>query len=144
MTADFIISRLPSDDTMTAQYIISAILLGLICLIASTVIIYWHTTTRGSWRSWPAGQSLMGLLIIIAVGFGVGALNRFLGEYLAKDYILIGLYASFAGALVVIGLTVRKEMREGKARLLTKQKATAGPVTITVATLNEEKAEDDE
>lgn len=128
---------------MSNQYFITLTLLALISLISSAVIIYWHTTTRGSWRHWPAGRSLMGMLIIIAVGFGVGALNRLLGDYAAKDYILTGLYASFVGALVVIGLTIRKEMRAGKARLRGKLNPASGPVSVIVATRNEEEPDDE-
>lgn len=129
---------------MTTQYFVTMVLLAVISIIASWVIIYWHTITRGSWRQWPAGQSLMTMLIIIAVGFGVGAANRLIGDYHVKDFILMGLYAAFAGALVVIGLTIRKEMRAGKQRLREKGKTEPGPVIVTVASINEEKAEEDE
>lgn len=127
---------------MTVEYVTTALLLTLISSIAFTVIIYWHITTKGTWRHWPAGQSLMGLLVIIAVGFGVGALNRLLGNYPAKDFILILLYTAFAAALSVIGLTIRKEMRAGKRRLRRKAHPATGPVIIAVATTNEETDDD--
>lgn len=125
---------------MSLQSIITAVLLLGISLIASTVIGYWHGVTRGTWRQWPAGQSLMALLVIIAVGFGFGGVNRFLGDYAAKDFILIALYTTFAAALVIIGLTIRKEMHDGKERLRQhKPKDPTGPVIITVATTNQEQ-----
>lgn len=118
--------------------LISAILLGIIPLVAGTVCIYWHVATKGTWRQWPAGRSLMGLLAIITVGFGYGVVNRFLGPYAAKYAVAVGLYALFVGALVFIGLTIRKEMRSGKAKSTAKYPIHTGPVTVIVATTNEE------
>jgi hypothetical protein len=129
---------------MTIQDYISAGLLGIISLVAGWVALYWHLATKGTWREWPAGQSLMGLLGIITVGFGFGVVNRFLGQYPGRQVIGILLYAAFVGAIIWIGLTVRKEMRNGKQRLRGKCPTQTGPVTVTVATKNEEKVADDE
>ena len=32
---------------------------------AFVVILYWHLSTKGTWKDWPAGRSLMTLLMII-------------------------------------------------------------------------------
>lgn len=124
---------------MTIQEIISAVQLGVIAAVAAWVAIYWHIATKGTWRDWPAGQSLMGLLTIIAVGFGFGVINRFLGSYPAKATIMLILYTLFVTAIIWIGLTVRKEMRRGKAKQRSKYPTHTGPVSVIVASKNEEE-----
>ena len=119
---------------------ISAILLAAIAITAGSVIIYWHMANKGTWRQWPAGRSLMGLLGIITVGFAFGAANRWLGDYATKYHFATALYGLFLGALFFIGSTIRSEMRAGKARA--KAKDSTGPVTIIVASNNEEKTDD--
>lgn len=109
-----------------------------ISAIAFTVIIYWWKATKGTWKHYPAGRSLMGLLGIIAVGFGWGVISRILGDYPGRSIIAVTLYLSFIGALVLIGLTIRKEMRLGKRRMRERFPTHTGPVTVTVATKNEE------
>lgn len=96
--------------------LISAILLGLVAFSAGTVCAYWHLATRGTWRDWPAGRSLMGLLGIITVGFGYGVVNRFLGAYPSKYAVAVLLYALFIGAIWVIGFTIRHELRRGHTK----------------------------
>ena len=110
--------------------------------VAGSVAVYWHVMTKGTWRHWPAGQSLMGLLAIIAVGFSFGVLNRLLGDYPGRSLAGIVLYALFVGAIVMIGVTIRKEMRYGKKKLREKHPDHTGPLTVVVATANEEKADD--
>jgi hypothetical protein len=127
---------------MTIESIISAAFLGVVSVVAAWVAIYWHVMTKGTWRHWPAGQSLMGLLGIIAIGFGWGVINRFLGYYPARSVIGILLYALFVGAIIMIGLTVRKEMRHGKKKLRDKHPDHTGPMTVVVATTNEERPDD--
>jgi small-conductance mechanosensitive channel len=121
---------------MNLNDIISAVLLGIISLVAGWVAVYWHVATKGTWRQWPAGRSLMGLLAIITVGFGFGVVNRFLGQYPARSAVGIILYTLFVGAIIIIGLTVRAEMRAGKRKLRQKKPDANGPVTVTVATEN--------
>lgn len=122
---------------------ISAVLLGAIALVAGAVVVYWHIATKGTWRHWPAGRSLMGLLIIIMAGFGFGVINRYLGDYPAKFPIATALYGLFLGALAFIGSTIRAEMRAGKARARAKDTTpSTAPVTIVVASTNEESPND--
>lgn len=118
----------------------SAILLTIISITATVVVIYWHVATGGTWRQWPAGRSLMGLLGIIAVGFGFGVVNRFLGAYPAKYAVAVLLYALFVGAIIFIGLTIRKETIRGKAKANhpSVPPPVAGNVDMTVATEKEE------
>lgn len=127
---------------MTIESIISAALLGVISVVAAWVAIYWHVMTKGTWRHWPAGQSLMGLLSIIAIGFGFGVFNRLMGQYPGRAAIGMILYALFVGAIIMIGLTVRKEMRHGKKKLREKHPDHTGPLSVVVATTNEERPED--
>jgi hypothetical protein len=80
----------------------------------------------------------MGLLGIISVGFGYGVANRFLGDWAGKAAFTMALYALFVWAIIWIGLTIRKEMRFGKKRSTTKHPIHTGPVTVVVASKNEE------
>lgn len=121
--------------------VISAILLGAIPITAGTVVAYWHRATRGTWRQWPAGRSLMGLLGIITVGFAYGVVNRFLGNYPAKFAVAVLLYALFIGAIIFIGLTIRKETILGKAKANHPASAPPAPssnIDMTVASEKEE------
>lgn len=122
---------------MTIETIIIATLLFIIGGTAATVVAYWHFTTKGSWKQWPAGQSLMALLIIIGVGHGWGGANRLLGDYALKQPILMCLYAVFALALVRIGITIHKEMVAGRAKLHTPEHGD-GVVALVIATTKEE------
>jgi hypothetical protein len=117
---------------------LTTILLGIIAAVAAWVIIYWHVATKGTWKEWPAGRSLMGLLGIIAVGFGYGVFNRLLGPWPGQPVTSMVLYAAFVWAIIWIGLTIRKEMRFGKKRSAEKFPIHTGPVTVVVASKNEE------
>lgn len=118
--------------------IASALFLGLVSVTATWVIVYWHIATKGTWRGWPAGRSLMGLLGIISVGFGFGTINRFIEIPLGKTFVGVLLYALFEAAIIFIGLTIRKEMRRGKKKIVSKSPDRTGPVAIIVASRNEE------
>lgn len=122
---------------MSIEIIIVTALLLAISIIACIVILYWHTSTRGTWRQWPAGRSLMGLFVIIAAAFGWGGVNRMLGDYALKQPILTALYACFAVALAVIGLTIRKELTNGRARLAENPPTDTGVIAVVMATTEE-------
>lgn len=125
---------------MTAP-LLNVILIGVVSLIAFETVIYWHVNTKGTWREWPAGRSLMYLLMIIAFGFGYGVVNQFLGQYPARPFVGFGLYMLFIGALIVIRFTIRAEMRRGDRRLKTKLPTHTGPIDVVVATENQEREE---
>jgi uncharacterized membrane protein YfcA len=112
-----------------------------VCFTAIGVIIYWWRATRGSWMDWPAGQSLMGLLAIIAVISGWAGLNTFVlpPRYEWKIFSYFVLYGVLELSLLWIGRTIRNEMRRGKARQVKKKVPATGPVTVVVATENKEK-----
>lgn len=118
--------------------ILSAVPTFVISAIASTIIIYWWKATNGTWKDYPAGRSLMGLLGIIAVGFAYGVVSRLAGDYPGRTLIAVAMYLTFIAALLYIGVTIRQEMRYGKQRLRAKSAAQSGPVIVTVATTNEE------
>jgi uncharacterized membrane protein YfcA len=120
------------------QPITTFVLTAIVSLIALESVFYWHRKTRGSWRRWPAGRSLMYLLIIIGVGFGYGVANQLLGQYAARPYVGFGLYLMFIAALIVIRLTIRSELRNGKKRLKNKHPTHTGPLNVPVASENEE------
>jgi hypothetical protein len=119
------------------------IMIGVISLVALETVWYWHRGTRGTWKEWPAGRSLMYLLLIIGVGFGYGVVNQLLGQYAIRPFIGTALYLAFIGALLIIRLTIRAEMRRGqRTPLKTVLPTTTGPIDITVATKNEESSHD--
>lgn len=127
---------------MSMITIITTSLLLLIFVLSVTVITYWHLATHGTWRKWPAGQSLMALLTIIALGFGWGGVNRLLGDYALKQPILLVLYGLFAVGIAMIGVTIHKEMAAGKERQAAKApEEQTGLITIVVATTNEENTD---
>lgn len=127
--------------------IINSLLLGLISLASFIVIAYWWVATKGTWRQWPAGRSLMGLLGIIAVGFGFGVINALIGVqgYPAKPYIGFALYVVFVGSIIFIGFTIRREMSRGRS--IEHHPASAHPTTgtidITVATDTDKEPSND-
>jgi protein-S-isoprenylcysteine O-methyltransferase Ste14 len=121
--------------------LVNVILIGVVSLIAFETIIYWHTNTKGTWKNWPAGRSLMYLLLIIAFGFGFGVFNQFLGDYSLRPHIGFVLYVLFIGALIVIRITIRAEMKRGKQRLKATLPTTDDTIDVTVATENEESNE---
>jgi hypothetical protein len=118
---------------MTAP-LINVICIGIVSAIAFETVWYWHRGTRGTWRDWPAGRSLMYLLLIIAFGFGYGILNQFLGQYGARPFVGFGLYLLFIAALIIIRLTIRKELRTGRSKAAHPSTQT---IDITVATEKE-------
>lgn len=119
--------------------LLNVILIGVVSLVAFDIIIYWHRNTKGTWREWPAGRSLMYLLSIIALGFGYGVINQFLGQYAARPFVGFLLYMAFIGALIVIRFTIRSELRRGKSRLKDKFPLHTGPIDVVVG---EEKEAD--
>lgn len=122
---------------MTPSFVI--VFVAMVSLVAFETIIYWHRITRGTWKQWPAGRSLMYLLLIIAFGFGYGVLNQFLGDYPAKPYVGFGVYTLFIAALLVIRLTIRAEMKAGHRRVTATLPVNTGHVDVVVATENKEK-----
>lgn len=113
---------------------------------AAAIVIYWWVVTRGSWMQWPAGRSLMGLLLIITVITAWAGLNTFVlpPRYDGKILSYFALYAIFEVALIVIGATIHREMKRGKARLKQKKPHNpSGPVSVIVASTNEEDPDDD-
>lgn len=129
-----------------------AILQTLIAAIAASVIVYWHVATRGAWSHWPAGRSLMALLGIITVGHAWRGVNRLVGaEYVSKDPVSVVLYAVFAMTLVLVGFTIRRELRAGKARVVVADEEPADPsdlptgmVAVVLTTTTKEKSNDNE
>lgn len=119
---------------MTAP-LINVIFIGIVSAIAFETVFYWHRNTKGTWRDWPAGRSLMYLLLIIAFGFGYGIVNQFLGQYAARPFVGFGLYVLFIAALVVIRLTIRTELSRGRSmEHHPSNHPKTGTIDITVAT----------
>ncbi|WP_324644143.1 hypothetical protein [Pseudarthrobacter sp. LT1] len=122
---------------------LNAAVIGLVGLVTIGLMVYWHRSTRGSWKLWPAGRSLMTLLGVIVIITVNAAVNVLLPRYPGKVELYFGLYLLLLGALIHIGYTIRAEMRAGKARQMQKSKrGTTGPVTVVVATENKETPDD--
>lgn len=101
---------------MTLLLILNFALIGLVAAVALTIMIYWHFATRGAWRAYSSGRSLMGLLVIIFFITGNAAVQWAVPlpvEVKAPFY--FALYLIFAYALAMIGFNIRKEVRRGKA-----------------------------
>jgi hypothetical protein len=78
----------------------------------------------------------MGLLGIIAVGFGYGVINALIGPdgYPGKPVIGFGLYLIFVGSIIFIGATIRKEIQRGRSKEHHPSNPPTGTIDITVAT----------
>lgn len=125
---------------------LNGIFMLIVSLTAVVVMAYWWTATRGSWMDCPAGRSLMGLLGIIAVLTAWAGLNTFVlpAWYDWKIVSYFALYGIFELALIVIGITIRREMIRGAARAKQKLKnPKTGPVSVVVASENKETVNND-
>lgn len=127
---------------MTSPLFIVA-LIGIVALVALETVVYWHVVTGGTWRDWPAGRSLMYLLLIIAGGFGFGTLNQFLGQYPARPLVSFALYALFISALIVIRLTIRAEVKRGNKQDQVKTKLPIRGSSRDIAVASENRETDD-
>lgn len=126
---------------MTAYQLLNVIMISVVSLVAFETIFYWWRATKGTWKQWPAGRSMMYLLMIIAFGFGFGAINRVFGEYEARSVVSYLLYAAFIGGLIFIRRTIAAEMKRGERRQHKADMTTStAPVTIIVATENREQS----
>jgi hypothetical protein len=120
---------------------LNGIFMLIVAGTAIAVMAYWWAATKGSWMDWPAGRSLMGLLAIIAVISGWAGLNTIVlpPRYDGKIISYFVLYGLLETALVIIGVTIRREMKRGAERARKKQeKPSTGPVTVVVASENKE------
>lgn len=117
---------------------LNALVIALVGVVTLVVMVYWHVSTKGTWRKWPAGQSLMLLLGIITIITVNSAINILLPMYWGKVELYFGLYAVLLFAIAFIGWTIRREMRRGKARMHQNKNPKTGPVSVIVATTNEE------
>lgn len=116
-------------------------LMMIVSLTALAVIIYWWVATRGSWMEWPAGRALMGLLGIIVIISGWAAMNTLWlkGPYPGKAHLYFALYAALEVSLLIIGITIKREMRRGRERRRqVKRDKQTGPITVVVASTTKE------
>lgn len=129
---------------MSTLFIIVTALKITVSLTAAWTILYWHITTKGTWRQWPAGRSLMALLTIICIGYAWRVVNRLTPDYALEEPLLGVLYVCFSIALIKIARTIRKELAAAKVG----PAAQAGdpntdPVALVVATTTTEESPDD-
>lgn len=123
---------------------LNAAVIGLVALVTLGLMAYWHFRTRGSWKEWPAGRSLMQLFAVIFILTGNAAINILVPPYPWKIHLYFGLYILLFVALIRIGFTIRSEMRKGLAReAAAAKKPKTGPVTVVVASENKEAADHD-
>lgn len=107
-------------------------MIGVVALLALETIVYWHRASKGNWKLWPAGRSMMVMLAIIGVAFAFGVVNNTIGPYEARPYVGTFLYSLFIAALILIRITIRKEMLIGKAIDREEAGPVTGPVVVTV------------
>lgn len=123
---------------MSTLFIIITILKAMVSATGLAVIIYWHVATRGTWRAWPAGRSLMALLAIVVIGYAWRVVNRLVPDYALEEPLLGLLYISFTLALIAIGVTIRRELNRGRARVVIEDSdARAEPIAVVLATTEE-------
>lgn len=117
---------------------LNAAVIGVVALVTLALMIYWHVKTKGSWRLWPAGRSLMQLFGVILIITTNAAVNILIPLYPGKIALYFGLYLLLLAALIKIGFTIRSEMRIGQAKRQDKNPSSTGPITVTVASTNTE------
>lgn len=99
---------------MSTLFIVVTALKITVALTAAWTIFYWHISTKGAWRKWPAGRSLMSLLAIICIGYCWRVVNRLVPDYALEEPLLGMLYICFSIALIRISRTIRKELAAAK------------------------------
>lgn len=117
---------------------LNAAVIGVVALVTLGLMVYWHCKTKGSWKLWPAGRSLMQLFGVILIITTNAAANIMIPQYPGKIALYFGLYLLLLAALIKIGYTIRSEMRIGQAKRQDKDPAATGPVTVIVASANTE------
>lgn len=101
---------------MSLLFITVTALKFTVSLTAAWTIIYWHIATKGAWRQWPAGRSLMSLLAIICIGYAWRIVNRLTPDYALEEPLLGMLYVCFSISLIRIARTIRRELAAGKTK----------------------------
>lgn len=125
---------------MSAMFIIVTALKITVSLTAAWTILFWHFSTKGSWRQWPAGRSLMSLLAIICIGYAWRVVNRLTPDYALEEPLLGLLYIFFSISLIRIARTIRKELAVGKSETTVHPHGSnTGVIAVVVATTPEEK-----
>lgn len=125
---------------MSIMFIIVTALKITVSLTAAWTILFWHTATKGSWRQWPAGRSLMALLAIICIGYAWRVVNRLVPDYALEEPLLGLLYIGFSISLIRIARTIRKELAVGKSdTAVAPEGPSTGVIAVVVATTPEEK-----
>lgn len=125
---------------MSAMFIIVTTLKVTVSLTAVWTILFWHFSTKGSWRQWPAGRSLMSLLAIIFIGYAWRVVNRMVPDYALEEPLLGLLYIFFSISLIRIARTIRKELAAGKSETTVHpHDHNTGIIAVVAATTPEEK-----
>lgn len=125
---------------MSVIFIIVTALKITVSLTAGWTIVYWHIRTKGAWRKWPAGRSLMSLLAIICIGYAWRVVNRLTPDYALEEPLLGVLYIFFSVSLIRIARTIRKELAAGKAEENVEAHPDhTGAIPVVLATNPEEK-----
>lgn len=98
------------------------ILIGAFCLETLLVVIFWHTSTKGSWKNQAAGRSLMLLLVVLILTTGAVVLYRiYLDIYPWTSIISIIFYIFGLIAVGRLGRTILLEQRHMKDILKAKE-----------------------
>lgn len=75
------------------------------------VMIGWHVLTRGSWRHWAAGVSLMGLLATIAAITALASVSSFFPMFPGRALAYIILYSLLIVTTWLIGWAIYRAQR---------------------------------
>lgn len=94
---------------------INSVLVTIIAVEVFIVMGLWHVTTRGAWRYWPAGRSLMGLLACLAGITTVSSIARLMPGWQAESSLYTVGYLGTALAVASIATTIITAQRGRQA-----------------------------
>lgn len=103
---------------MTSNLLLgNGLLILAVAIVSAYNAIYWWAATRGSWRDWPAGRSLMALLISLALMASTAAFTVLIRyDYPGKRFWYALLYTLVLISLIYVGHTIHAEIRKGRLR----------------------------
>ena len=85
---------------------VNAVIIAAVAVTTLAVMIAWHVRSRGAWRHYPAGRSVMTLLGIQFVILANAAVSSLVGPYPGKALVYAALYLFLEAAVVGVGLSI--------------------------------------
>lgn len=95
---------------MTVQPL-TAILMGVVLVATVSVMILWHSATRGAWTGFPAGRVLMALLGVQSAILALATASGFFPTFPGRPYVYLALYSMLIVVVVWLGVTIWVEQK---------------------------------